>query len=318
MRRRRAGVLHLVHLGVYAWGHAGLCLRGRFLAAVKACGPGAALSHRSAGALWRVLLWDEQWLPEVTVTTTYSRKLRGITVHRTRVPMEVVRLDGIPVTIPARTLIDLASVLPFKPLRRAVREAMALKRVSVKDLTAIRGKRGGAKLNQILADGYTPTRTELEDAVLDVIERGGFPKPDINRPIVVAGITTIPDFRWPDRRLVIEADSRQWHDHRLAREDDAERQARLEAAGERVIRVTWRQAMAQPGPDDRANQGDVVARCQAATDAASRISFSRTIRSTSATAKRRAIRPCSVCSSACGPGSSPLARQTSTCWFVSP
>ena len=170
----------------------------------------------------------------------------GIIIHRTRVPMEVVRLDGIPVTIPSRTLIDLSSVLSFKPLRRAVREAMALKRVTTKDLTAIRGKPGGAKLTQILTDGYTPTRTELEDAVLDVIERGGFPKPDINRPILVAGITTIPDFRWPDKRLVIEADSRQWHDHRLAREDDAERQARLEAAGERVIRVTWRQAIAQP------------------------------------------------------------------------
>ena len=54
---------------------------------------------------------------------------------------------------------------------------------------------------------------------------------------------SIPDFRWPDQRLVVEADGAAWHDNPLAREDDAERQALLEAAGERVIRVTWEQAV---------------------------------------------------------------------------
>ena len=53
----------------------------------------------------------------------------------------------------------------------------------------------------------------------------------------------IPDFRWPDERLVVEADGAAWHDDRLAREDDAERQALLEASGERVVRVTWAQAV---------------------------------------------------------------------------
>ena len=80
----------------------------------------------------------------------------------------------------------------------------------------------------------------------DVIERGGLPTPDVNTPITVGGRRTVPDFRWPDRRLVVEADSRDWHEHKLAREDDVECQARLEATGERVIRVTWRQAIAAP------------------------------------------------------------------------
>jgi very-short-patch-repair endonuclease len=44
---------------------------------------------------------------------------------------------------------------------------------------------------------------------------------------------------------VVEADGAAWHDNRLAREDDAERQALLEAHGERVLRVTWAQAIAQ-------------------------------------------------------------------------
>ena len=55
----------------------------------------------------------------------------------------------------------------------------------------------------------------------------------------------IPDFRWPCRRLIVEADGAAWHGHRLAHEDDAERQALLESHGERVLRVTWEQAVAR-------------------------------------------------------------------------
>ena len=240
--RVRRGWLHRTHPGVYAVGHAGLTLRGRFLAAVKACGGGAALSYFAAAALWELVPWDDSRLPDVTIPGTSLRRIRGINVHRTRLPVSPIRFDGIPVTSPARTLIDLSSVLPFKSLRRAVREAQARKRVHLHELAHARS----AALKRILATGVTPTRSELEDAVLDLILRGGLTKPQINVTLHLDGIPTTPDFRWPDQHLVIEADGRAWHDHRLAREDDAERQARLEAHGERVVRVTWRQAIAQP------------------------------------------------------------------------
>ena len=64
-------------------------------------------------------------------------------------------------------------------------------------------------------------------------------------PIRVGRRTVIPDLRWPDRRLCVEADSREWHDNPQARHDDEERQALLEARGERVLRVTWEQATAR-------------------------------------------------------------------------
>src|SRR2546422_13155 len=51
-RRATAGLLHPLHRGVYAVGHASVSIRGRYLAAVLACGPGAVLSHRSAADLW--------------------------------------------------------------------------------------------------------------------------------------------------------------------------------------------------------------------------------------------------------------------------
>ena len=84
--------------------------------------------------------------------------------------------------------------------------------------------------------------------MLDLILRGGLVHPDVNVPYYVEGRRTVPDFRWPEQRLVVEADSTTWHDNQLAREDDAERQALLEAHGERVLRVTWAQAIARPGP----------------------------------------------------------------------
>ncbi len=106
------GSLHPLHRGVYAVGHRGLPLEGRFLAAVKACGPDAVLSHFSAAALLGFVSWDGRH-PEVTVLREGTRVHRGIRVHRTRVldPPDVARYRGIAITSPARTLVDLASAL---------------------------------------------------------------------------------------------------------------------------------------------------------------------------------------------------------------
>jgi very-short-patch-repair endonuclease len=250
--RVRNGRLHPVHRGVYAVGHTNLPLEGRFLAAVKACGPGAVLSHFAAGAHFGFLRWDDRY-PEVTVLGTSTRLHRGVRVHRTCVldTQDVVRHGGIAVTSPARTLLDLASTLGWRPLRRAVRQAQALRWVSIRQLVEVLGRagprRGSRKLARIVATGPAPTRSELEDAVLDLMLSRGLAHPDVNVPLVVAARRVIPDFRWPEQRLVVEADGAAWHDGELAREDDAERQALLEAYGERVLRVTWDQAITRPG-----------------------------------------------------------------------
>jgi hypothetical protein len=249
--RVRTGHLHLLHRGVYSVGHAKPSLEGRFLAAVKACGASAVLSHYSAAALWGLVGWDERY-PEVTVVGTVPRAHGGIRVHRTR---ELSDLDRrwrkeIRATAPARTLVDLASLLPYKPLRRAVRQGQALGLANAPDVAsalARAGRRPGvAKLRRILASGPAPTRSELEDVVLDLILDAGFAHPEVNVPLRLAGRRVIPDFRWPDQQLVVEADGAAWHENELARTDDAERQALLETHGERVVRVTWQQAITQP------------------------------------------------------------------------
>jgi very-short-patch-repair endonuclease len=104
------------------------------------------------------------------------------------------------------------------------------------------GRRGAARLAALVADGPAPTRSEFEDVVLDLILGAGLRRPAINERLGAV----FPDLRWPDRRLTVECDSAAWHDGKLAREDDAERQARLEATGERVLRVTWHQAVTRP------------------------------------------------------------------------
>jgi very-short-patch-repair endonuclease len=233
---------------VYAVGHAAVPLEGRFLAAVKACGPNAVLSHFSAAALYGFVKWEDRY-PEITVPTRGTRLHRGLRVHRTRHldPQDVRRHHGVPTTSPARTLLDLASALEYRPHRRAVRQAQALRLVNARQLADVLQRpgprRGAAALARIVATGHTPTRSELEDVVLDLMLHGSLERPDVNVPMTVEGRRVIPDFRWPSQRLVVEADGAAWHDDPIAREDDAERQALLEAHGERVLRVTWAQAI---------------------------------------------------------------------------
>lgn len=249
-RRTRNGRLHRVHRGVYAVGHDALTLRASFVAAVLACGDGAVLSHHSAAAHWGFLRWDER-SPQVTVTGA-RRRVAGLRVHRARVldRRDVMRRHGILVTSPARTLLDLAAVLPARVLRRAARQAQAEHHLNVRQLADVlaraHGHRGAAALRALMADGPAPTRSELEDIVLDLLNTPGIQRPEINAALILDGRTVIPDFLWRDERLVIEADGGAYHTGTLARRDDAERQAILESHGYRVLRITWQQAVRHP------------------------------------------------------------------------
>ena len=245
--RVQKGWLHKIHRAVYAVGHPHLAPEGVFMAAVKACEP-SVLSHYSAAALNRYTDWDDRD-PEVTVLGGSHRAHPGIRIHRTCYldSVDVTRVAGIPVTSPARTLLDLAAVVPYRGLRRAVGQAQSLRTVTIGELGEVLARlgprRGSANLAKLVAMGPAPTRSELEDTVLALILAGGFAKPDVNKPLWLSGRRVVPDFRWSEQRLVIEADGSAWHDNKLAREDDAERQALLEAHDYHVIRVTWDQAV---------------------------------------------------------------------------
>jgi very-short-patch-repair endonuclease len=254
-RRVEDGRLHRVHQGVYAVGRQTLTTQGRFLAAVVSCGPAAALSHIAAAILWG-LLRDRGWRIDVTVPRGGQRRRRGpVIIHRSALPdSDVTVKDGIRVTTPARTLIDLADVLPRRRLERAFDEAAYL-RLNLGGLRPIRGRRGAGALKRVLEahqPGSTRTRSELEERMLSLCRSFRLPTPEVNA--VVEGY--LVDFVWRDQRLIVETDGWQAHGTRTAFECDRRRDAALLAAGWRVLRITYRQLESGPA--------EVAARIRAA------------------------------------------------------
>src|SRR4051812_29851262 len=189
------GNLHPLYRGVYAVGHRNVAVEGLFLAAVKACGPLAVLSHFAAACLHQLLRWDGR---PIDVTAPTYRQRPRIRAHRSNM-MERVVVKGIPVTPKLRTVIDLAKHEDERTVSRALRQA------------------------------------RFTDAELQQLPRTG----------LLGRIVDLP-LDWPEQRLVVEVDNAEWHSDPLAQRDDAERQTELEAAGERVLRVTRAQARMRP------------------------------------------------------------------------
>jgi very-short-patch-repair endonuclease len=240
--------LHRLHRGVYAVGHTALVPHAREMAAVLACGPGAALSHRSAASMWE-LLGAYNGLIDVTVGRS-NRRRPGLRVHRSRslAPEDLQQLHGIPVTSPARTLLDLAEGAPHRDLERAVDEATARRLTTHAALVAaverFHGRRGTRRLRELLtrAEGPAFTRSEGEERFLALIREASLPAPEVN--VRVNG--HLVDFVWRASGLVVEVDGYRFHSSRVAFERDRRRDAELNAAGFRVIRITWRQLVEEP------------------------------------------------------------------------
>jgi hypothetical protein len=245
------GQLHRVHRGVYAVGSGLLTLRGELTAAVLACGDGAVLSHRAAAAWWELLPWEPR-SPEVIVPGGAGRGLAGIRPRWSRSldRRDAWRRANILVTSPARTVLDLAAELPRTTLRRMIRQALAEGRVSIGQLAGVLDRaprhRGAEALRAVLADGYVPTRSELEDLALDLLHEAGIERPDVNPELVLDGRRLRPDLLWRGSRVVVELDGAAWHADPLTRRDDGDKQAILEAHGYRVLRVTWQQLFHRP------------------------------------------------------------------------
>jgi very-short-patch-repair endonuclease len=251
--RLSRGSLYRMHRGVYGVGHPRqLGALGRWRAAVLACGDGGVLSHRSSAALWG-LRRSGAGAVDVTVRSHAGRSPpAGVRVHRRRAPLpatEITRRQGVPVTTPARTLLDLAEVLPRRALERATDEAERLRLFDLRELEIVlRGHPRHAGRNALAAEleehdvGTTLTRNDLEEAVLALCRARGLPAPDVNAQVGPYEA----DFLWREERLIVEADGRASHATRRAFEHDRARDARLTVAGYRVVRFSHRQVMREP------------------------------------------------------------------------
>jgi very-short-patch-repair endonuclease len=225
--------LHPVYHGVYALTPAPLERLARWMAAVLAAGEGAVLSHWSAASLWRMRPGVG---PRCHVTTPRKRKRRAtIAFHRADLkPDEIADEQGIPVTTPARTLLDLAPLLPSPVLARMVEAAPSRGASLAALLERHAGRAGLPKLRQIAATPQPMTRSDFEAIVLEAIDAAGLPRPQVNQ--VIEGYEV--DFLWREHGVIAELDSYATHGSRAAFERDRERDRKLAIAGWTVARVT--------------------------------------------------------------------------------
>jgi very-short-patch-repair endonuclease len=231
-------------------GHAQLLPYARYMAAVLACGRGTVLSHRHAAALLGLMTTGSGRI-EVTTPGLGAGQRAGIVVHRTRrfPPDETTTCERIPCTTFARTLVDLAGCEPERRLRRALEQSLILRLFDLGAMNAVlgraRGRTGTATLRRLLAevaDEPPFTRSELERILLELVRRANLPPPVVNGLVLTYEV----DFHWPQHRLIVEADSRAFHAHALAFQQDRQRDLDLELAGWHVLRVTWRQVLEEP------------------------------------------------------------------------
>ena len=247
--RLETGRLRALHRGVYAVGPvAGP--HQREMGALLACGRESWLGYWTAAALW-----GAGAVPPgraVAVITRRDVRLGDPGIRVFRVPGlrddEVSELDGLPITTPARTLLDLAGVADAGEVEAVLHRALPglVQRDAVEALLDRYPRRQGRRLLQTLLDSAVPavTRSEAERAFLRLLRSGGIPMPETN--VILHGYEV--DCLWRKERLVVEVDGRAYHSDARSFDGDRDRDTALVAAGFRVMRVTWKQIRNRPRP----------------------------------------------------------------------
>ncbi len=247
--RIAAGRLHPVQRGIYLVGHPAPGPLALETAALLACGTGSVLSHFTAARVLKILPAADDDI-DVTVTLGRSGRRPGIRAHR-RPPLaapDVTRRHGLPLTAPALTVLELAAVSPMRTLERAVAEVLAQRLVRRRQLTDVLarcpGRPGTRPLRSLLAAEIEPalTRSDAEERLLALVRAAALPPAEANARVGRHEV----DVLWRSARLAVEVDGYAFHSSRTSFERDRLRDAELQAAGLRVMRVTWRQIVDEP------------------------------------------------------------------------
>jgi very-short-patch-repair endonuclease/predicted transcriptional regulator of viral defense system len=231
--------------GVFVVGHNAPVELGAQTEALLSVRDGAALSHWSAAALLGL------WVPaprevEVVVDVWDGTTNPGVHVHRSRIleRRDVWIRNGLPVTSPARTLLDIAPTATARQLEIAFDRALAeriLRPAHVKDvLERAGGHRGRARLAALLEqerEASTLTASDTEELMLDLIRQAGLPAPQVNFPFGPWKL----DFYWPDERFVVEVDTYGFHSSRYRFERDRRKDNALGRTRIDVMRIVGRE-----------------------------------------------------------------------------
>jgi very-short-patch-repair endonuclease len=253
--RVKHGLLERVRKNVFRIAGSAKSWEQDLLAACLWAGGGAAASHRSAAALWR--LPDFKTGP-LDLSTSRNIKADGLLIYRTQTLSEddVCEIAGIPTTSICRTLIDLAAVAHYKRVEDAVDDAIRRKITSLGELKSNLAvceyqRRNGTRAFRRVLETTDPrivhTHSNFESRLLRVLRKARLPKPVPQFVIKHEGeFIAQVDFAYPGAKLAIEAESYRWHSGTRTFNRDIDRYNRLEALGWRVIRVTWHQLMHEP------------------------------------------------------------------------
>jgi hypothetical protein len=251
--RVRTGRLHPVARGVYSVGRRDLTREGRWMAAVLACGDSAALSHRSAAALWGFGKEHRDFI-DVSVPRPSEARLPGLRCHRrpSLPSKEITSYAGIPVTTPVRTFLDLATAAGPKTLERAINEA---DKRDVIDPDQLRralddhtGEPGIRSLRRVL-DKHT---FRLSDDELELLFRPLATAAGLPTPLTKQIINRFEvDFFWPDLGLIVETDGWRYHRTPAAQTRDALRFQLHTASGYTPLRFSHYQVKYEPAHVER-------------------------------------------------------------------
>ncbi len=236
-RRVRAGRLYRVYPGVYSVGRPARTGLERASAALLACGPNAALSHWSALNLWGLsthwpILFD-------VLLFAGDRRPRGIRTHRAKglTTRDRRKRNGLWVTSPARTLLDVAPNLTQRQLTRKANQARLNNDLTLPALQDVIHRfplhPGARKLEAIIATGGRPTRSYQEDDFPAFCKRHGLPAPEMDK--LIAGRER--DAVFEQAKLIVELDTWETHQDAQSFHDDRERDAQALETGYSTIRL---------------------------------------------------------------------------------
>ncbi|MDJ0664059.1 MAG: type IV toxin-antitoxin system AbiEi family antitoxin domain-containing protein [Acidimicrobiia bacterium] len=236
--------------GVYTIAGSPDSLQQRMALAVLSIPALAALSHETAAEVWGLASRGVRRIH--VVTTRWDRVRRpGVVVHESRdlIPDDVVEKIGLPVTTPARTVVDLGATKPWL-VEAALETGVRKELLSLQDVESFvarvgrRGRRGVGAVRPLLEarrqwDGVT--ESALEDLFLKTVAELHLPKPATQ--YVVRNdhdeFVCRADFAYPEARVLIELDSESHHLDRLAFRRDRAKQNSAVVLGWTVLRFTW-------------------------------------------------------------------------------
>lgn len=250
------GVLERAAPGVYVVGGSPDSWHRRLAVELHRAGPLSVVSHRSAAALFRMDRFRPGHL-DLAGPWASARTGNGVDLHRScDLPArDRTVIDGLPVTTPTRTLIDMSRYVGPARLGSMIDDAVRRRLSSYEELAARHaelarsGRNGIRTVAAALADrptGAPVPGSPFESIIRRLLIDSGVAVPLLQHPVVCDDITYLLDLAWPALLVAVECDGFRFHRTQEQLEWDDRRRTELGRRGWLVHHVTWRQYRRDP------------------------------------------------------------------------